>query len=147
MEANVFLVLALSSLMALGDPAPRPVIGEFELPAIAGTWQIELEGGLEGCRERYNFGRDGALTTTSGEERTVGDYRFSYIDEVALPVLAVRTEWDNNKPDCLGNQVDQSGHSFANFVRLDSRHDPKYMQWCEDAEGAVCNQRLWRVLP
>lgn len=146
MEVNALSALALTSLMNLANPNPQPVVGEFELPAISGLWRIELPSEV-GCQEHYNFGRDGALATTSGAERTVGDYRFSYVKDFELPILAMRTERDNNAPDCMGNQIDQTGNSFAVFVKLDSRHAPTTMQWCNDAGGRLCHSTLRRVLP
>lgn len=146
MEANVLSVLALSSLMAFSNPAEQSVIGTYQLPAIAGLWEIELEDRAS-CREYYNFGKDSNLTTTSGGERTTGEYRFTYVDELSLPVLAIKTEYDNNQPDCSGNQIDQSGNTFAVFVKLDARHDPKHMQWCNDPDGKVCTAKFRRILP
>lgn len=146
MEINAFSALALTSLMSLADPTPKPVVGEFELPAIAGLWQLKFDE-QNTCQEHYNFGRNGALTTTSGDERTVGNYRLSYVDEFDLPMLAIHTEWDNNAPDCLGNQLNQSGDSFAVFVKLDNRHDPKTMQWCDDFSGQNCHSAFHKVLP
>lgn len=232
MEINAFSALALSSLMSLADPTPKPVVSEFELPAISGLWKIKMDdteaetaasepsekpdaktdseateqgsddkqgateqptneaneqpsdtklsnpqipnvnintpSPMQGsdaddknltahtttkkpskntCQEYYNFGRNGILTTTSGDERTVGNYRFSYSEEFELPVLAIRTEWDNNAPDCLGNQIDQSGNSFAVFVRLNDRHEPTVMEWCNDFSGKLCHAFLHKVLP
>lgn len=153
MEINAFSALALSSLMSLADPTPKPVVSEFELPAISGLWKMKLDNVnlnqqvAQHCQEYYNFGRNGVLTTTSGTERTVGNYRFSYAEEFDLPILAVQTEWDNNAPDCLGNQIDQSGDNFAVFVKLNNRHEPTVMEWCNDFSGQLCYSYLHKVLP
>lgn len=134
--------LLLSTLMGLTAQPAR--VSTYELPAVAGLWQVE--DGLS-CQERYNFGRDARLTTTSAGERTEGEYRFRYPSDRGLPVLAMVTHTDNNEPDCSGNQIDQSGNTMAVFVRLDNRHSPKMMQWCVDSDAGECPVRLRRILP
>lgn len=139
---------AIMSLMTLINPDPNDKISTYELPAVAGLWQIELDNPIhENCQERYNFGRDGKLTTTSGKERTIGSYRLQHFEDFPLPVLAMTTKFDNNETDCSGNQVNQAGNSAAMFVKFDSRHDPKKMQWCSDPDGQVCTSTLTKVLP
>lgn len=101
----------------------------------------------QSCQERYNFGANGKLTTTSGKERTEGEYLFRYIEESSLPALAMTTTFDNNEPDCSGNIINQSNDSFAFFVKLDNRHNPTKMQWCQDKDGKDCHARFWRILP
>ncbi|MDO5651538.1 MAG: hypothetical protein Q4G13_05305 [Moraxella sp.] len=137
----------LGALMAgiLGGSTPSPV-ETYTLPAIAGLWQIELDD-VHTCQERYNFGKNGKLNTTSAKEYTVGEYSFSYLENSPLPVLAVMTTQDNNGIDCSGNQVDQTGESFASFVKLDNKHSPTVMQWCADPQGNDCPVRLVRILP
>lgn len=141
--------LSLSALMSLmSATAENQKIATYELPAVAGLWQIQLEKPIDNaCYERYNFGRDGKLTTTSGAERTFGDYRLQYVDGFELPVLAMHTKFDNNEVDCSGNQVDQSKESLAVFVKLDSRHNPKTMAWCNDPMGQDCPSNLHKILP
>lgn len=147
MEPNFLSALALASLAALANPSVQSsTIGSYELPAIAGLWQIELDE-QNGCKELYNFGRDGNLTTVSGEERTYGEYRFAYVEDNSLPVIAIKTLHDNNQPDCSGNQVDQTGDTIATYVKLDTRHDPKQMYWCDDSQGVQCRVRFLRQLP
>lgn len=179
MESS-FSSIVLASFLSLTSPSETTHIETYQLPAIAGLWQIDLDSVQQltsnhsqstsnsdgrpatdtphhnqtaksihtpSCQERYNFGADGKFSTTSGEERTVGEYRFSYLEDVSLPVLAAVTTFDNNKPDCAGEQINQTDHSFAVFVKLDSRHDPKRMQWCEDKEGKQCTAVFERVLP
>lgn len=164
-----FSSLVLASFLSLTSPTELNQVETYQLPAIAGLWQIDLDStqGLKNhgsnskindnsahksihtpaCQERYNFGIDGKLTTTSGQERTMGEYRFSYLEDGSLPALAVVTTFDNNKPDCAGEQVNQTDHAFAVFVKLDSRHNPKQMQWCEDKDGEQCTAVFERVLP
>lgn len=146
MEPTVFTTVALTSLIALSNPAAKEEakINTYTLPAIAGVWQLQAQ---TVCQERYYFGADGEMRTTSDKEITQGEYQFVYAEEASLPVLAFNTEYDNNKPDCAGNQIDQTGHSLAVFVKLDDKHDPKHMKWCSDQEAADCNAQLTRVLP
>lgn len=148
MEYGNFGALALATLLSLSNPNTPKQPPTYQLPAIAGLWQLELDPALNlSCQERYNFSANGALITTSAGERTQGTYRFEYVEEVELPVLAFQTDFDNNQPDCLGNQVDQTGDASAHFVKLDSRHDPKFMQWCNDREAQDCPLKLRRILP
>ncbi len=149
MEIGALSGLALASLIGLATAQPTSHVSSYELPAIAGTWEIELNEGAT-CKEMYNFGKDGRLTTTSGAEHTFGEYRFMYLENneaVKYPVLAMITDYDNNQTDCSGNQVDQAGHSLAVFVKLNARHNPTKMQWCEDEEGQVCTATLHKLLP
>ncbi len=133
--------LLLASLVNI--TTPQSEVGVYELPAIAGLWQLDDLS----CQERYNFGRDGKLITTSGDERTTGEYRFGYGRDESLPVLAIRTRYDNGQADCMGNREDQSNNSFAVFVALNDRHNPTTMQWCDDEQGNHCGFRFSRVLP
>lgn len=150
MQVSLLSALALSSLISLGDAnsiESWDTIDTYELPAISGLWVNEVGDGTPKCREQYNFGKNGTLTTVSLGEKTTGTYRFVYADEMPLPMLAMVTKTDNNEPDCLGNQVDQSGDSMAFFVKLDSRHTPTKMWWCKDPYGDMCFAYLYRVLP
>lgn len=148
---NFLSSVLMSSLLSLS--APQQTVEIHDLPAISGLWQIELselhdpKKSYQSCQERYNFGANGKLTTTSGKERTEGEYIFRYIEESSLPALAMTTTFDNNEPDCSGNIINQSNDSFAFFVKLDNRHNPTKMQWCQDKDGNDCHARFWRILP
>ncbi len=137
-----YSALLLGSLLGLTSPAET--VSTYELSAITGLWALES---ADSCQERYNFGRDGKLTTVSGAERTHGKYRFAYVETSPLPALAMHTTYDNNAPDCTGTQLDQTGNSSAVFVKLNHRHSPTRMQWCSDPLGNDCPATLYRLLP
>lgn len=151
---NIPVSALVSALLSLSNPA-ADVVTVYELPAITGLWQIDLSQendaqtpiNAHSCQERYNFGKNGALITTSAKEYTEGQYRFNYISEMPLPVLVMKTIYDNNQPDCLGFSVDQTGDTMAVFVKLDRKHNPKTMQWCSDLGGQDCTSTLYRILP
>lgn len=144
---NLPVSALITALLSLNQPS-EPVVTTYELPAIAGLWQIDLQNPTSNaCQERYNFGKDGALMATSGDEYTKGQYRFDYMADLPLPVLAIKTTYDNNQPDCLGEQIDQTGNTMAMFVKLKQKHHPTTMQWCQDLDGKNCVATLYRVLP
>lgn len=142
METTALSAL-LAALLSLGVPSED----SYELPAIAGLWQLDVprQGGV--CPERYNFGKDGRFSTQSSEEYTKGEYQFAYVSDLPLPALAIKTQYDNKAPDCSDNQIDQTGEIFAGFVKLDGKHNPTTMQWCSDPLGQDCGVVLKRVLP
>lgn len=164
---NDFYSMMMAAFATLAPAEQGNHIQTYQLPAIAGLWQVtSLQDAKQSsgdandtdahqrksihesdCQERYNFGVNGKINTVSGQERTSGEYRFAYVEEVGLPVLAMITNYDNNLPDCSGYQVDQTNNSLAVYVKLDSRHNPKIMQWCEDKEGQTCRITFERVLP
>lgn len=146
-----FLMTSLLALNAPAQPIQEAKIEVYEIPAMAGLWQVAKEtvpdnNNNNACLERYNFGLKGHVQTTSGDEVTYGQYRYVHQEE-GLPVLAIKTIYDNNAPDCSGVQIDQSGQAFATFVSLNNRHDPTLMQWCSDKQGQRCTVTLQRVLP
>ena len=94
------------------------------------------------CRELYNFGADNEMWAVSGKEWTYGRYLVTHREE-GLPVIAIKTVYDNNEVDCSGNQVDQSDEALIAFLY----HDDNQMQWCADPEGTKCFMRFNRVLP
>lgn len=138
----------LSTIFLVGTPKPIPQeaqIYTYDLPAIAGLWQIDLEEAE--CQERYNFGMNGQLNTTSRDEVTTGEYGFWYVEESELPILMSNTLHDNNGVDCLGNQIDQTNSAMTVFVKLNNKHSPTIMQWCNDPMGEECGATLRRILP
>lgn len=149
MEIGALSAIALSSLINLADAnsvESWDTIESYELPAISGLWVYET-GEKNTCREYYNFGKNGKLTTTSLSEKTEGKYLFTRSEEFNLPLLAIHTKKDNNQPDCQGKKIDQSGDSFGVFVKLNARHNPTKMWWCDDANGEQCTMLMRRVLP
>ncbi|WP_367103295.1 hypothetical protein [uncultured Psychrobacter sp.] len=94
------------------------------------------------CRELYNFGSDNEVWTVSGKEWTYGRYLVTHREE-GLPIIAIKTVFDNNEVDCSGNQIDQTDEALIAFLD----HDGDQMQWCADPDGRECFMRFRRVLP
>ncbi len=94
------------------------------------------------CRELYNFGADNEVWTVSGKEWTYGRYLVTHLEE-GLPIIAIKTVYDNNEMDCSGNQIDQTGEALIAFLD----HDGNKMRWCADPEGTECLMKFRRVLP
>lgn len=94
------------------------------------------------CREIYNFAADNEMWSVSGKEWTYGRYLVTHRDE-GLPIIAIKTIYDNNEMDCSGNQVDQTGEALIAFLN----HDGNKMQWCADPDGKECYMNFNRVLP
>lgn len=94
------------------------------------------------CRELYNFGADNEMWAVSGKEWTYGRYLVTHREE-GLPIIAIRTIYDNNEVDCSGNQVDQTDEALIAYLN----HDGNQMQWCADPDGKECFMNFNRVLP
>jgi len=94
------------------------------------------------CRELYNFSADNEMWSVSGEEWTYGRYLVTLREE-GLPVIAIKTVYDNNEVDCSGNQIDQTNEALIAFIN----HDGNQMQWCADPDGNECFMNFNRVLP
>ncbi len=94
------------------------------------------------CRELYNFGADNEMWAVSGKEWTYGRYLVTHREE-GLPIIALKTVYDNNKVDCSGNQIDQTDEALIAFLY----HDGNQMQWCADPEGNECFMNFHRILP
>ena len=94
------------------------------------------------CRELYNFATDNEMRAVSGKETTFGRYIVTHREE-GLPIIAMKTTYDNNEPDCSGNQIDQTGDALVAFLK----HDGNNMQWCADSEGSECFMDFYKVLP
>ena len=163
--ASFTLASVLSSLPSAGDKVGQSVITTHISPAIAGQWEIDLADlniknkltpesatakapilantELSGqCREVYNFAADNEMWAVSGKEWTYGRYLVTHLDE-GLPVIAMKTVYDNNEVDCSGNKIDQTNESFIAFLK----HQGNEMQWCADAEGKECFMSFHRVRP
>ena len=94
------------------------------------------------CRERYNFGADNNVWAVSGKEWTYGKYLVTH-PEQGLPIIAIKTIYDNNEVDCSGNQIDQTGEAIVAYLN----HQGNQMQWCADTEGEECFMTFHRILP
>ena len=94
------------------------------------------------CREIYNFEADNAMRSVSGKEWTYGRYLVTHRDE-GLPLIVIKTIYDNNEVDCSGNQVDQSDETMIAYLKYDDTN----MQWCADPEGKECFMSFHRILP
>ncbi|OLF38364.1 hypothetical protein [Psychrobacter sp. Cmf 22.2] len=94
------------------------------------------------CRELYNFGADNEMWAVSGKEWTYGRYLVTHREE-GLPIIAIKTVYDNNEVDCSGNQIDQTDEALIAYLN----HDGNEMQWCADPEGTQCFMNFHRVLP
>ena len=94
------------------------------------------------CRELYNFGADNEMWSVSGKEWTYGRYLVTHREE-GLPVIAIKTVYDNNEVDCSGNQIDQTDEALIAFIN----HNGNQMQWCADPDGNECFMNFNRVLP
>lgn len=94
------------------------------------------------CRELYNFAADNEMWSVSGKEWTYGRYLITHREE-GLPIIAIKTVYDNNEIDCSGNQIDQSNEALIAFLN----HDGDQMQWCADPDGTECFMNFTRILP
>ena len=82
------------------------------------------------------------MWSVSGKEWTYGRYLVTHREE-GLPIIAIKTVYDNNEVDCSGNQVDQTDEALIAFLN----HDGNQMQWCADPDGTECFMNFNRVLP
>ncbi|WP_227430645.1 hypothetical protein [Psychrobacter sp. I-STPA6b] len=167
--ASLSLATILAGLPSAGEyeAVSQSVIRTHISPAIAGSWVLQLPSKstqsplpdvasieemtpsastsrVSDCKEYYTFAEDNKMWTVSGEEWTYGRYVVSHQDE-GLPIIAMNTLHDNNKVDCSGNQVDQTGNIMFAFVDYES--DDSYMHWCNDKDGTQCFMTLKRQLP
>ena len=94
------------------------------------------------CRELYNFAADNEMWSVSGKEWTYGRYLVTHREE-GLPIIAIKTVYDNNEVDCSGNQVDQTDEALIAFLNYDGNQ----MQWCADPDGTECFMNFNRILP
>ena len=94
------------------------------------------------CRELYNFAADNEMWSVSGKEWTYGRYLITHREE-GLPIIAIKTVYDNNEVDCSGSQIDQSNEALIAFLN----HDGDQMQWCADPDGTECFMNFTRILP
>ena len=94
------------------------------------------------CRELYNFAADNEMWSVSGKEWTYGRYLVTHREE-GLPIIAIKTIYDNNEVDCSGNQIDQTDEALIAFLN----HDGNQMQWCADPDGKECFMNFKRILP
>ena len=163
--ASFTLASILSSLPMAGEQVGQSVITTHISPAIAGQWEIDLSDNdtksasapesttvkqpiavnnaqSTQCRELYNFAADNEMWAVSGKEWTYGRYLVTHLEE-GLPLIAIKTIYDNNEVDCSGNKIDQTDESLIAFLK----HKDNEMEWCADAEGKECFMSFHRVRP
>lgn len=146
---NLILAIQESSRIAqeaesAADEAKAIENANLDQSLLSANEQQPLSAGVDECRERYNFGADNELRTTSGEEWTYGKYLYHHQEE-GLPIIAITTTYDNNKPDCAGMQVDQKGESIMAYV--DYQPEKNQMRWCIDNEAQYCFMTFRKLLP
>lgn len=103
---------------------------------------VQLSADTNQCREIYNFGVDNEMWSVSGKEWTYGRYLVTHRAE-GLPIIALKTLYDNNEVDCSGQQIDQTGEAVIAFLN----HEGNEMQWCANPDGTECYMNFRRVLP
>ena len=94
------------------------------------------------CRELYNFAADNEVWTVSGKELTYGRYLITHREE-GLPIIAIKTIYDNNEVDCSGTKIDQTDEALIAFLN----HDCNQMKCCADPDGNECFMNFNRILP
>ncbi|MGP4715093.1 hypothetical protein ACTXGL_00455 [Psychrobacter sp. T6-6] len=114
----------------------------LKVPPITSNNLISSANNSAQCRELYNFGADNEMRASSGKEWTYGRYLITHREE-GLPIIAIKTVYDNNEVDCSGNQIDQTDEALIAFIN----HDGNQMQWCADPDGKECFMNFNRVLP
>lgn len=128
------------------DQSERRIItmtpSNTKTPATTGLNSSAQASSNNQCREIYNFGADNEMWAVSGKEWTYSRYLVSHLDE-GLPIIAIKTIYDNNEVDCSGNQIDQSDETLIAFLD----HKDNQMQWCADPEGLECFMTFRRVMP
>ena len=146
---NLILAIQESSRIALeaesaADEVKSVENANFDQSLPSATKQQPLSAAVDECRERYNFGADNMLRTTSGEEWTYGNYIYHH-QEQGLPIIAITTTYDNNKPDCAGMQIDQKGEEMIAYV--DYQPEKNQMRGCIDNEAKYCFMTFRKLLP
>lgn len=140
------LVLSLNTVLAsLAVPQPAPSVAKVvkvDNPPIVGLWRLHLEKAKD-CTEDYNFKSDRKLSVVSGAEWTHGSYDLIY-KEKSLPILILKTAFDDNNVDCSGVQRDQTGEHFAAYIKQNSDNE---FELCERDDGKNCFMRFNRILP
>lgn len=146
---NLILAIQESTRIAqeaesAADEAKAVENANFDQSLLPTTEQQSLSTQATECRERYNFGADNKLRTTSGEEWSYGKYLYHH-QEQGLPIIAITTIYDNNKPDCAGMQIDQKGEAIMAYV--DYQPEKNQMRWCLDNEAQYCFMTFRKLLP
>lgn len=132
---------AQDKLSTDSDVAAEDTGSARELATTAAPKDTKAQAGSS-CRELYNFGEDNNVWAVSGVEWTYGKYLVTH-PEQGLPIIAIKTLYDNNEVDCSGNQVDQTNEALVAYLE----HDDTKMQWCADPEGKECFMTFHRILP
>ena len=114
-------------------------------PEIVGLWGMEIPNNRK-CIEYYNFKSNNDVVIKSGSEWSSGIYDYQPardLDE-QIPALILQVKYDNNEPDCSGNQEDQTGEISQYFVIW---KNPYTIDFCSNAKAEQCFATLRRVLP
>jgi TonB family protein len=111
---SLLFVLAASGCASLGS-APPAVVGKW-------TWTLPTNG----CREVYDFRKDGWLLTESAVERTESTYTVTGPDADGFITIARGGLRDHGGVDCAGSDVDDSGHPYTSYARLSPAGDELY---------------------
>ncbi|WP_374570986.1 hypothetical protein [Acinetobacter sp.] len=114
-------------------------------PEISGLWGMEIPNNRK-CIEYYNFKNNNDVVIKSGSEWSSGIYDYQPardLDE-QIPALILQVKYDNNEPDCSGNQEDQTGEISQYFVKW---KNPYTIDFCSNAKAEQCFATLRRVLP
>ena len=114
-------------------------------PEVMGLWGMEIANNKK-CVEYYNFRGMNEVVIKSNQEWSYGlyDYQPSEDHKERLPALVLQIKYDNNKIDCSGQIVDQTGEVSQYFIKWENDHT---INFCANEKGDKCFATLRRVLP
>lgn len=118
--------------------------GDGEEVDALSTPEISYHTPSANCTEDYNFQPDGKILVVSDTEWTYGEYEIINKSSAKLPILILKTTYDNNNPDCSGVKRDQSGESFAAYLSQESSNRFKL---CNKDTAKDCFMTFERILP
>lgn len=112
-------------------------------PAIYGLWGMKIPNTQ--CVEYYNFKTNGQVVIHSAEERSTGIYEYQPSEtNKNLGALALQVKYDNNKKDCSGQVINQTGEVSQYFIHWKNTNT---IEFCDSAKLNRCFVSLNRVLP
>lgn len=112
-------------------------------PAIYGLWGMKLPDTQ--CVEYYNFKNNGQVVIHSAEERSTGIYEYQPSEtNKSLGALALQVKYDNNKKDCSGQVINQTGEVSQYFIHWKNLNT---IEFCDSAKLNHCFVSLNRILP
>ena len=115
-------------------------------PEILGLWGMEIPKNKK-CVEYYNFRAGNEVIVHSDQEWSTGLFEYQPSPDntmSVLPTLVMQVNYENNKVDCSGNQIDQSGEISQYFVQWKNANE---INFCASEQGKDCFASLHRVLP